>query len=172
MNYFLIFVFSIFIGFVGHFLYEFSNHNKIVALFFAVNESTWEHIKIGLTPLLFCTIIDAFFNGYIHNFWFNKFVSIFCFIILIPLLFYCYKFFLKKHVLIIDIFIFVFSLFVSVLLNYYMDYYFINCNLNVIGVVGMFIIIVAYFTWTYNPPKCFLFKDPISNKYGINAHSH
>ena len=53
-----------------------------------------------------------------------------------------------------------------------MDYYFINCNLNVIGVVGMFIIIVAYFTWTYNPPKIFLFKDPISNKYGINAHTH
>ena len=69
MSYFLIFVFSIFIGFVGHFLYEFSNHNRIVALFFAVNESTWEHIKIGLTPLLLCTFIDAFFNGYIHNFW-------------------------------------------------------------------------------------------------------
>ena len=60
MNYFLIFVFSVLTGFVGHFLYKFSNENKIVALFFAVNESTWEHIKIGLTPLFLSTFIDAF----------------------------------------------------------------------------------------------------------------
>lgn len=43
----------IFISIIGtllHFMYEFSGHNKIVSLFAAVNESTWEHIKIALTP--------------------------------------------------------------------------------------------------------------------------
>lgn len=172
MNYFLIFIFSIIIGFIGHFLYKFSNYNKIVALFFAVNESTWEHIKIGLTPLFLCTFIDAFFNGYVFNYWFNKFLSFLCFILMIPFLFYIYKFFLKKHFLIIDIFIFVFSLFVSILLNYYLDYTILNYNLNYIGIIGILFIIVAYLKWTFYPPKCFLFRDPISNKYGINAHSH
>lgn len=33
------------IGTLLHFLYEISHHNKYVALFAAVNESTWEHIK-------------------------------------------------------------------------------------------------------------------------------
>ena len=164
MNYFLIFIFSIIIGFIGHFLYKFSNYNKIVALFFAVNESTWEHIKIGLTPLFLCTFIDAFFNGYVYNYWFNKFI-------LIPLLFYFYKFFLKKHVLIIDIFIFVFSVFVSILLNYYLDYTILNYNLNYIGIIGILFIIVAYLKWTFYPPKNFLFKDPITNTYGMdNKH--
>lgn len=38
------------VGTISHFLYDISNHNKIVGLFTAVNESIWEHIKIALTP--------------------------------------------------------------------------------------------------------------------------
>ena len=37
----------IFISLIGtllHFMYEWSGHNKVVSLFAAVNESTWEHI--------------------------------------------------------------------------------------------------------------------------------
>ena len=37
------------VGTLSHFLYDISNHNRIVGLFSAVNESTWEHIKIALT---------------------------------------------------------------------------------------------------------------------------
>ena len=40
------------IGTVLHFLYDISNHNKVVGLFSAVNESTWEYIKIALIPTL------------------------------------------------------------------------------------------------------------------------
>lgn len=40
------------VGTLFHFLYDWSNHNKIVGLFAAVNESTWEHIKIALTPTM------------------------------------------------------------------------------------------------------------------------
>ena len=32
------------VGTLLHFVYEWSNHNKIVSLFAAVNESTWEHM--------------------------------------------------------------------------------------------------------------------------------
>ena len=48
-----------------HFTYDLSNHNKTVALFSAVNESTWEHIKLGLTPYFIWTVIDGikYFNN-------------------------------------------------------------------------------------------------------------
>ena len=47
------------IGTISHFLYDISNHNKFVGLFSAVNESTWEHIKIALTPaLLWSKLMD------------------------------------------------------------------------------------------------------------------
>lgn len=40
------------LGALLHFLYELSGCNKVVAIFAAVNESTWEHIKICLTPTI------------------------------------------------------------------------------------------------------------------------
>ena len=40
------------LGTISHFLYDISGHNKFVGLFTAVNESTWEHIKIALTPTI------------------------------------------------------------------------------------------------------------------------
>ena len=51
------------IGTLLHFTYEWSHHKKIVALFSAVNESTWEHIKIAMTP----TILWSIFYGYIND---------------------------------------------------------------------------------------------------------
>ena len=51
----MIYIGMFFVAIVGtflHFLYEFSHHNKLVALFAAVNESTWEHIKICMTPTI------------------------------------------------------------------------------------------------------------------------
>lgn len=56
------------IGTLLHFLYEISHHNKYVALFAAVNESTWEHIKIALTPTLLWSLYDGFVYGIESNY--------------------------------------------------------------------------------------------------------
>ena len=50
MNIVIAIIFISVIGTLLHFMYEWSGHNKVVSLFAAVNESTWEHIKIALTP--------------------------------------------------------------------------------------------------------------------------
>ena len=52
------FIFISIVGTLLHFTYELSNHNKYVALFSAVNESTWEHIKIALTPYFVWSLVD------------------------------------------------------------------------------------------------------------------
>ena len=51
------------VGTLAHFLYDFSHHNKIVGLFAAVNESTWEHIKIALTPTFLWSLYDGYLYG-------------------------------------------------------------------------------------------------------------
>ena len=56
------------IGTISHFLYDISNHNKFIGLFSAVNESTWEHIKIALTPTFFWCIIDGILFGQNPNY--------------------------------------------------------------------------------------------------------
>lgn len=40
------------LGALLHFLYELSGCNKVVAIFAAVNESTWKHIKIDFVGII------------------------------------------------------------------------------------------------------------------------
>ena len=49
------------VGTLLHFVYEWSNHNNIISLFAAVNESTWEHIKIALTPYFLYSLVDGYY---------------------------------------------------------------------------------------------------------------
>ena len=78
------------IGTLSHFLYDISNHNKILGLFTAVNESTWEHIKIALI-----TINNFFKNVYTKNFmamplYIKYYTLIFNFFIIFQRYYYCF----------------------------------------------------------------------------------
>ena len=64
------------IGTISHFLYDIFKHNKIVGLFTSVNESTWEHIKIALTPTIIWGLIDGYIYGMNPNYFLAKFVSL------------------------------------------------------------------------------------------------
>ncbi|MDD7025196.1 MAG: DUF6512 family protein, partial [Oscillospiraceae bacterium] len=45
-------LFVIITGTISHFVYEWSQNNFILGLFFPVNESTWEHMKLLFFPML------------------------------------------------------------------------------------------------------------------------
>lgn len=160
------------VGTIAHFLYDLCGHNKFIGLFTAVNESTWEHIKIALTPILLCGLYDGFAYGQNPNYFLAKFVSLIIPIFIIPCIFYTYKSFSKKPILIIDIATFYLVVFLaqfafktivdSPSLPYIFDY---------IGCLGTFVVFGAYSVLTLMPLKLFLFKDPISKKYGFPAHT-
>lgn len=57
------FIFISVLGVLLHFTYEWSGDNAVVGLFSAVNESTWEHLKLLFFPMLFLTILEVFFRG-------------------------------------------------------------------------------------------------------------
>ena len=159
------------VGTLFHFLYDWSNHNKIIGLFAAVNESTWEHIKIALTPTLLWGLIDGFFYGANPNYFLAKSLSLLTMIVVIPVLFYLYSYLLKKHVLIIDILIFYIAIFLGQYCFYFVldgptiPYIFSYC-----GAVTFLFIFGFYMTATLLPLKNFLFKDPITKKYGLKGH--
>lgn len=46
-----------------HFTYEWSGENVFVGLFSAVNESTWEHLKLLFFPMLFLTVLQCTFRS-------------------------------------------------------------------------------------------------------------
>ena len=160
------------IGTLSHFLYDITNHNKIIGLFAAVNESTWEHIKIALTPTLLWSLIDGAIYGVDPNYFSAKFISLSLIIILMPLLFYGYQIFLKKNNFIIDILIFYIVIIISQLsFNYIIDMDILNSTIRYFSCLGIFLIFGGYMIHTLMPAKSFLFKDPISKKYGFNGHT-
>lgn len=85
------------VGTIAHFVYELSHHNKIVGLFGAVNESTWEHIKIALTATILWSLVDGFMYGTNANYFLAKLLSLLMIIFLMPVLFYGYRFIFKKR---------------------------------------------------------------------------
>lgn len=156
---------------ICHFLYDWTNHNKFIGLFAAVNESTWEHIKIALTPTLLWGLIDGFLYGANTNYFLAKSLSLLIMIIVIPILFYLYSYLLKKHILIIDILIFYIAIFLGQFFFYFiLESLPISYMLNYLGTVLLFVIFGFYMIATLLPLKNFLFKDPITKKYGVKAH--
>ena len=90
------------VGTLSHFLYDLSNHNKFVGIFAAVNESTWEHIKIALTPTILWSLIDGYIYGIEDNYFLAKLASLIIIIILMPILFYGHKWVAKKDYFVFD----------------------------------------------------------------------
>lgn len=155
-----------------HFLYEITHHNKFVALFAAVNESVWEHIKIGLTPTIIWCIIAGFIYGWTPNLLMASALCLSCYIILIPLYFYGYTTFTKKAILPVDIICFC----LIVLFAQFVFFHFLNLGVAPLFCVIMSVVLlvaelITYFAFTFFPPKNHFFKDPISKKYGLAGHT-
>ena len=160
-------------GTLLHFMYEWSGHKRFVSIFAAVNESTWEHIKIALTPSFIWMLYDGARYGLEPNYFVAKTASLLAIIIIIPVLFYAYQLFTKKDMLIIDIIIFYISIIVSNLLfKYIIGLNSISFFITYFAVILLFVIFCFYMILTLMPFENFIFEDPITKKYGVKGHSH
>ena len=161
------------IGSLFHFVYNFSGRNKFVAFFAAVNESTWEHIKLVLTGLFICTLADIWFLGTNPNYWLARSLSFAVPVIVIPALFYGYRILLKlkKPILPVDIVIFVIAAVASAFaFAGALQLPEVGALGGVISVIVSVVVLAAYLLLTHFPLKNnFLFKDPITGKYGMEA---
>ena len=163
-------IFTWILGTILHFLYEWSGDNKIIASFSAVNESTWEHLKLVFFPMLITTIVGFLVIGKDNTkFWCAKTIGIILAMSFIIVFFYTYTGIIGTNFAILDIG----SFFVAVILGEYVAYkimtndeYKLKCNKR-IAVIGLICILLCFIIFTYLPPHIGLFKDPISNGYGI-----
>ena len=55
--------FTIVFGSLDHFFYHWSGEHPLVAAFSAVNESTWEHLKLLAAPVLLFSIFESIAYG-------------------------------------------------------------------------------------------------------------
>lgn len=161
-------IFTMILGTLLHFTFEWSNNNSFVAFFSAVNESVWEHLKLVFFPMLLTTFIGYFyFKDTIPNYLCSKTFGIIIAILFIILFFYTYTGILGKNIAILDIS----SFFISVILGEYSAYKKMNsnssCN-NIIPLIILILLLFLFILFTYFPIQIGLFQDPITSTFGIS----
>jgi len=163
------FFFIVVVGSMLHFVFEWSGRLSWVALFAAVNESTWEHLKLAFFPALIFALFEyPFIRNKVKNFSVAKILSFYVMPLVIIVLFYLYLIIFRKDSLFWDIFIFVVSIGIGQIVSYkVLVSKELSKTVRSIFKVLFLVILVAFLFFTYLPPHNFLFKDPISGRYGL-----
>ena len=167
-------VFIVIVGTILHFTFEFSGNQPIIGVFSAVNESVWEHLKLGFWPALVWFFVEyRSIRRSTNNFVFAKTVGIYLIPIIIPVLFYSYTAIIGESVLAIDILTFILSIIVGQFVSYkLLTYRDLPEVLNKISLVALIILGGAFVLFTFYPPNLSLFRDPVTGGYGITNHAH
>ena len=156
-------------GTLGHFLFKWSGENKIIALFFSVNESPWEHLKLLFFPFFAFTVYTAFkFKQDKTNVFFANCVSVY--LGMWSLLSYFYTF--TSITGNISEFINISSFFIGVAITFIISYFLINNSVgsgmpNFFALLTMIITAFVFFLFTFRPPFLPLFQDPQTQAYSF-----
>ena len=162
------FTFVSVLGTILHFLYEWTDCISL-APFSAVNESTWEHMKILFFPLLLFAIIQAqFFKKEYKNFWKTKLWGILLGSLLIPVLFYTFNGAFGKTPDWLNILFF----FIAAASAFLLEWLLFAKNAKnflptPIPILLLCILAFFFLLFTFYPPTLPLFQDPLTLKYGI-----
>ena len=156
-----------FLGTILHFLFDWTGESAIVAPFSAVNESTWEHMKLLFWPLFFLTLVQ--FPFHVHpNFWGFKLSGALTGLLLIPILFYTYNGAIGKSPDWLNIAIFYISAAAALSVEYWAFQKRPSTNPHPTIPVAIFILLAILFVlFTFYPPRLPIFQDPITKTYGL-----
>lgn len=166
-------IFIFLLCFLFHFVYELLPCT-ITAIFFPVNESIWEHIKMIYTAIIFNGFVEYIIlkksNVQFNNFTTSLFISALTMIpifliIYLPL----YNIFGPKFMLNIGIMLIV--IIISQIISFYILKSKKNSKLDFISLLLIMISFVVFSYLTYHTPKVKLFYDIQKQKYGINNYN-
>ena len=158
-------VFVFVLGTLLHFTWEWSNYSSIAAVFSAVSESTWEHLKLIFFPFILFLIFEYVIYGKYEKCFFTvKFRAVLLGMFVITASFYTYTGILGNNYLPLDIGTFI----LGVLAAYVYSYKCFNSNFNscsavseLLSVAGIAALILAFGIFTFDPPPLGIFNPPI-----------
>ena len=156
------------LGTLLHFLYDWLGEAIWIAPFSGVNESTWEHMKLLFWPMFIYAIVQNFFFRDQKNFWCIKLKGTLLGLTLIPVIFYTYNGVIGKSPDWINIAIF----FISAAISYVFEARKFKkkdtaCKRPKIAIFLLCAIGVLFVVFTFKAPEIGIFKDPLTNTYGI-----
>lgn len=162
------FVFVIITGSLSHFVYNWSNQQKWIGLFFATNESTFEHLKLLFYPFLLYSVFEYYVlkkssqADYIYKLPCGKTIALLAGLLSIITLFYTYTGVFGVSIVFIDISIFI----LAVLLSFIISYFLITRETDIgrispyIYIVFLIILFLYFLVFSIYPPDIPLFNSP------------
>ena len=161
------------VGSLLHFAYDWSRHHRVVAVFAAVNESYWEHIKIAFWPVLAWPVVLFTLGGWsIPGFVPAATIALYSTPVTMTAIVFGYKALTRRNILWLDIL----SFFVTIGLAL-MIFALVATELDASGwtiAISTLLLVplgLAFARFTQTPPnEPDLFIDPLNERYGLEAH--
>ncbi|MCF2664507.1 hypothetical protein JQM66_08040 [Oscillibacter valericigenes] len=164
------FLFTSAMGSLLHFAYEWSGGSLAAAVVSAVNESTWEHMKLLFVPMFLFSVVQACVLGKNYpNFLAVRAVSIVTGLALIPVLYYTYTGVWGQMRDWANIAVF----FLAALGAFLLDFYLLRRNRlsapwqQVLGLIVLWALAFCFVWCTFRPVRIALWRDPLTGTYGI-----
>lgn len=161
-------VFGVVLGTALHFTFAWSGSAAAAALFSAVNESPWEHLKLYLYPVLLYAVVEARVLGDLRGLLFAKLVQELTGMLFILAFFYTYTGALGVENVVVDILSFVSAMalgyWVSHRLLVTMSRAPLPAWTSAIAIAG---IVACFWIATFAPPHLPLFLDHTTSRYGV-----
>ena len=164
------FLFTSAMGSLLHFVYAWSGGSLAAAVVSAVNESTWEHMKLLFVPMFLFSVVQACVLGKTYpNFLAVRAVSIVTGLTLIPVLYYTYTGVWGQMRDWANIAVF----FLAALGAFLLDFYLLRRNRlsapwqQVLGLIVLWALAFCFVWCTFRPVRIALWRDPLTGTYGI-----
>ena len=151
-----------------HFVYDWTGKNVIAGLFSAVNESTWEHMKLLAMPWILFSLVEyiALRAGGIAG---PRAAGLLVGLAAIPLLFYGYQGIVGRDSMIVDILIFQ----AAVLLAFWVSWtlqkrrQLSGGGWTALGLLVLLAVWALFLLFTFRAPDLAVFVDPLTGLRGI-----
>lgn len=154
------------LGTILHFLYDWTGLT-LTAPVSAVNESTWEHMKILFFPMLIFAYIQSFYFKGQKGFWWIKLLGTLVGVGAIPILFYTYNGAFGKSPDWLNIIFFFLAAGLGYLVEGILFKKEFSLPLPIIPILLLVASAVLFAVFTYSPPRLPIFQDPLTGGYGL-----
>ena len=156
------FIISI-IGTLSHFVYEWTGKPYLIGLFFPVNESTWEHLKLLFFPsLIYFAVMYFTLKEKPANYAPAAAVSLFSGMVSIVVMFYTYQGVLGRNIDFLNILTYFLGVIVTIYLmqRILKTQSFSSGIANIISLFFLLLTAILFIFFSFNPPSLGIFLPP------------
>ena len=148
-------------GWIWHMLYAATGYNDIVGLVAPVNESVWEHLKLGYGATLVLMLQDAWRSFRVNHTTsiLGRAVAIVAMNIVIVTVFYTYTSIVGRSFVIVDIALYGVASWVAVIVHDRIAAYKPSAMMENVGIMLLMTIAAAFAWLTMNVPSCAIFHS-------------